>query len=751
LLCYRCGSHVPDGSEACSACGQRFDTGLRVKSGQYRRRTLELDAGGIKAGDVLAGRYEVRGAIGTGPLGVVFRVRDREADVELALKVIAPNLLQSPEERAEFLRSLKQARRLSHPNLVRIHDSGQLEATATLPARAFFTSQLLEGMTLRRVIELRREKGQVFSLQETEPILAQIAQALDHASRIGPHADLKPENVMILPDLLKVMDFGVATAIPRAPFLSAQRQRKADSYIAPELFAGQAFDQGTDVYALGVILGEMLAGVLPSPGSQPPELRERQRGLPTVVQAIYRRAANPDPQGRYPTAGDLANEIFGVAEGGLAKPSAPLSSHLETSPSRIKAASLPVASPGETTRSLSLQRRPPSPETPWADVEIDPRELKVPGQSQSTQAPREGRAPAPLPVAAPSSPPPASLLQRDETSQWSRGPSWLLVAAALTVSAAAGLIGSRCLSSWGAGAKPGSSKVASPAPEKVRADALAPDPGPPDAGKVAARESGRRERALQPALLAGDAGPQALGPDAAGATGGSASRIALVALASSKKKPRPAAGAARPGDPPASSSGDNPPTARTTCPRGMVLIPAGSFALGTSALDDLSSSGDRTERRTTLKTYCVDSYEYPDQDSATPLTSITFPAADATCKREGKRLCSEEEWEKACKGPANHRFPYGESFEAATCRVKGELGPAGSAAGCRSGYGVLDMSGNAAEWTASHFQPGVSDRTVKGGGVGSPDADLRCSSRTHRAMETQSATLGFRCCSDLIP
>ncbi len=319
---------MPDGSEACPACGQRFDTGLRGKAGQYRRKTLELDAGGIKSGDLLAGRYEIRGPIGNGPLGVVFRARDREVDVEVALKVIAPNLLQSADERAEFLRSLKQAKRLAHPNLVRVYDAGQIEATATLPARAFFTSQLLEGMTLRRVIQLRQEKGQVFSVHETEPILAQSAQALEHAYRLGPHGDLKPENVMVLPDLLKVMDFGVASAIPRAPFLAAQRQRKADAYIAPEVLGGHAFDQSSDMYAVGVILGEMLAGVVPSSGSQPPELRERQRSIPTVVEAIYRRAANPDPSVRYSSPGEFAGEMFNLAEGLPTRPP-PQSSKVE--------------------------------------------------------------------------------------------------------------------------------------------------------------------------------------------------------------------------------------------------------------------------------------------------------------------------------------------------------------------------------------------------------------------------------------
>jgi serine/threonine protein kinase len=413
---------VQDGSEACPACGQRFDTGLRGKSGQYRRKTLELDAGGIKSGDLLAGRYEIRGTIGNGPLGVVFRARDREVDVEVALKVIAPNLLQSPEERAELLRSLKQAKRLSHPNLVRVYDAGQIEATATLPARAFFTSQLLEGMSLRRVIQLRQEKGEVFSVHETEPILAQIAQALEHAYRLGPHGDLKPENVMVLPDLLKVMDFGVATAIPRAPFLAAQRQRKADAYIAPEVLGSHPFDQTSDMYAMGVILGEMLAGVVPTSGSQPPELRERQRNIPTVVEAVYRRAANPDPQVRYATPGEFASEMFSLAEG-LPPKASPPSSKVEVASQDGKAA------PGKLKRASPPPKLAQTTEIPWADL------TSTPAVAQPKSNPREGDI---------EGSPETSSSGDDEAAPkgpgWSRGTGWPMVVVATALLGLTGLV-----------------------------------------------------------------------------------------------------------------------------------------------------------------------------------------------------------------------------------------------------------------------------------------------------------------------
>ena len=185
------------------------------------------------------------------------------------------------------------------------------------------------------------------------------------------------------------------------------------------------------------------------------------------------------------------------------------------------------------------------------------------------------------------------------------------------------------------------------------------------------------------------------------------------------------------------------------CPSGMQLIGGGSFRFGTPASDDLGNFGDRPERKTTTHAYCIDAYEYPNQSGARPLTSVTSTAAEAACKRDSKRLCSEEEWEKACKGPANHRFPYGDSFDPSSCRAKGGILASGSATACRSGYGVFDLSGNVAEWTSSRFQAGASDRAVKGGSTESPDYDLRCSGRANRSPSSRSERLGFRCCADV--
>jgi formylglycine-generating enzyme required for sulfatase activity len=133
------------------------------------------------------------------------------------------------------------------------------------------------------------------------------------------------------------------------------------------------------------------------------------------------------------------------------------------------------------------------------------------------------------------------------------------------------------------------------------------------------------------------------------------------------------------------------------------------------------------------------------------MTGLPFLAAKAECEKQEKRLCSEDEWERGCKGPDNRRFPYGRRFDAKACNA-GErattLAPVGAFPRCQSGYGLFDMSGNAAEWTASRFQPGMADKVIKGGSVDRPDTDLRCAARQNRAPQSHSPLLGFRCCAD---
>ncbi|MCY1080771.1 serine/threonine protein kinase [Archangium lansingense] len=299
MLCYRCGSNVPDNSESCATCGLKL-TGAAAGSGT-RRRGASVEAP-YKPGDVFAKRYAIREVLGPGPVGHVFRALDQEMDVEVALKVINPRLVQMPEERTQFSFALRQGKKLTHPHHVRVYEEGEERN------RPYFTTQLLEGMTLRRMMEQRAAQGQHFSAKEVAPLLAQLVEALNTAHKYGPHSNLKPENIIVLPDMLKVTDYGLALGIPRLPFVQAQKVWRVASYVAPEYAEGGELDTRMDLYSLGVILGELLTGQTPEDG-EVPELQAHDPELPPGVEALYRRTINANPLARPKTASEFLAEF----------------------------------------------------------------------------------------------------------------------------------------------------------------------------------------------------------------------------------------------------------------------------------------------------------------------------------------------------------------------------------------------------------------------------------------------------------
>ena len=307
MLCYRCGSHVPDSAERCNACGQRQVGTARMPSttGIRRRLSPALLAGApYRVGDHMAERYLVKDAIGLGPLGFVFRATDEQQGIDVAVKMIHPRFVQTAEEREAFARAVEPARKFMQPSLSRVHDLGVDQGWP------FLTYSFLDGLTLRRMIDSRLAKGQTFTLEEVEPFLGQLAAALEAAHPLGAHADLKPENVVILPDMLRVVDWGVARGLPRLPFVQAQRQKATHRYLSPEFVAGAEADPRADLYALGVLVGEMLTGLTPE--EDIPELRLTTPELPEGVEGFYRRALNERPEARFRSVRELYEEFVAL-------------------------------------------------------------------------------------------------------------------------------------------------------------------------------------------------------------------------------------------------------------------------------------------------------------------------------------------------------------------------------------------------------------------------------------------------------
>ncbi len=827
MLCYRCGTHVPDTSEKCPTCGQNLSTGgLRQATGTFSRRraqTSQIEGAPYKPQDLVANRYLIKDIVGAGPLGFVFRAHDKELDVEVALKVINPRLLQSVDERKQFAKQLRLARKLSHPNLVRVYEEG--EDTE----RPFFTSQFLDGLTLRKIIDLRLQKGQFFSLAEIEPILSQICSALDGAHKVGPHSDLKPDNVLVLPDLLKVTDFGLGLALPRLPFTQAMKARKTDRYLAPELIEGSEIDGRADLYSVGVILGEMLSGL--TPDGSIPELQRRNPEVPQQLEGIYRKALNSNPNARFKTAGDLMHEISE-----LSKKLAPSPASRVSKPESASGAP-PPPRPRTTTGMLQLSPRrenkppPPVPELPPppppitgeslmpdSTQEVDPaqiqRALKAAHDSdfkkdrESTEVIDSGMFIAQLDqedhvetramvetVAPPVAPPAPPLFQAQTRKQPNR--TWLLVAllvvAGVGVGAGGGFlliqrqrqqqqqpqtpdlnpnptgvveptadeIAARLAAENAASQKAAEEAAAlqkaadakaaadKAAADKLAADKLAatekPTPVPDKTGKAEAdrlaKEAAAKEKADQ---LAADREAAAKEKAEKLAADKAAAKEAADKLAAEKA-------AAREKEPPKEKvlvASVTPPTpaAGMACPEGMRLVGAGAFKMGTAPGDPMMGFDEKTLSAVEVGGFCVDIFEYPNKRGVAPTASVGFADAKRLCEAQGKRLCTESEWEKSCKGPGGAKWPYGNAFDANTCNTEDDIGdsrslsPGGRFAKCRSGYGVADLSGNVAEWT--------SDRIIKGGSFASGDYAVRCSARKNGASFAKSSEVGFRCCAE---
>jgi hypothetical protein len=195
-----------------------------------------------------------------------------------------------------------------------------------------------------------------------------------------------------------------------------------------------------------------------------------------------------------------------------------------------------------------------------------------------------------------------------------------------------------------------------------------------------------------------------------------------------------------------------PPTPPPTPRQGMVFVPSGALVVGTPPdqyprLADEEVAGEQV----IIGAFYIDLYPYPNEEGAIPLTNVAEPQAAELCAERGKRLCSELEWERACKGPEQHAYEYGEHYRADVCGTGTPplLHPSGLRVGCRSDFGVWDLHGGAWEWTRSTFRRGAPGElvTVRGGNAPAGELAGRCANAIARPPELRSATIGFRCCA----
>ncbi|NOU29684.1 MAG: protein kinase [Polyangiaceae bacterium] len=205
----------------------------------------------------LAGRYEVKGVLGSGGMGTVYRALDVELDEQIALKVLHRETELSRDASMRFRREVKLARRVTHPNVARTYDLGEHQGTR------FLTMELIAGESLA---DRARER---LALPEVLRIVDEVARGLAAAHAVGVvHRDLKPDNVMLAGERVVITDFGIARGTePQEALKTSGNIVGTPAYMAPEQVEGAELDGRCDVFALGVLFFELVTGALPFKGS----------------------------------------------------------------------------------------------------------------------------------------------------------------------------------------------------------------------------------------------------------------------------------------------------------------------------------------------------------------------------------------------------------------------------------------------------------------------------------------------------
>lgn len=751
------------GAKKCDACGTNLvankttppeapshDTAVsstdhlktRISSSPENGGAAKPIAVGTQVGRVLGGRYQLDLCIGSGGMGEIYRARRLHIGDTVAVKVLRPEVIENEKTRQRFYREARAAAMLHHPNAVVIHDFGE-----DTDGTAYIVMELLVGRSLRQLLV---ESGTV-APKRAYGIIRQASAALDAGHRNGiVHRDIKPDNIYLLDthddeDHIKILDFGIAKLADKAlDTLSLEEQRLTNvgtvigtpHYMSPEQCQGEEADSRSDIYSLGVVLYEMLTGVVPFVAKtptgvaikhvteQPRALREMNPAVSPAVENVVLRALSKDassrPQNTIELARDLDLAIRSEAnyesstvrfrDSGEQKTVAPPAISQELKTEMLK----PAADTGGQRRvetqpqSYDTVINPPSATEVLGQSGTD--NLAAPGTEVLTASKTTGEqklGTADLKTQVMESAGTSPVVQKSETAKV-ESPSYTTKFTKPEEPAKK------------AEAKPQSEKVAKTGKEKAEAAK------PVEPVKAAAKPVSTVKPETAPAK---SRTPLLLGLGAV--------LLVIVGLGawllSGDEQTQTAANTtsqtAQSGSSPVSTSNQFP---SASAPEGMALVIKGVLRVGR----DDGKENEAPAHVVNLNAFYIGKTEvtneeyqafvaqtghaappswtggtFPAGSEKLPVTDVSWEDANAFAKWAGKRLPTEEEWEYAARGlNPDNLYPWGAKWlEGAANVLKdgaglNQISPVGQFAAGASPFGALDMIGNVWEWTASDYK-----------------------------------------------
>ena len=259
------------------------------------------------------GRYLILGNIGSGGMANVFLARDLILDREVAIKVLRYDFLNDQSAIRRFQREMLASTELVHPNIVTVYDAGQEGETQ------FLVMEYVKGMDLKRYIQTQYPIPYDRIVDIMQQILS--AVALAHQHRII-HRDLKPQNILIDESgTVKITDFGIAVALSETSITQTNSMLGSVHYLSPEQARGSMATNQSDIYAIGIILYEMLTGKVPFDGESAvtialkhfqeeiPSVRLYDRHVPQSLENVVLKATAKDPIDRYQSAEEMSADL----------------------------------------------------------------------------------------------------------------------------------------------------------------------------------------------------------------------------------------------------------------------------------------------------------------------------------------------------------------------------------------------------------------------------------------------------------
>jgi serine/threonine protein kinase/formylglycine-generating enzyme required for sulfatase activity len=708
---------------------------------------------GAQSGRLLGGRYKLEQCIGSGGMGEIYRARRMHIGDTVAVKVLRADVVEDEKSRQRFYREARAAAMLHHPNAVVIHDFGEDD-----DGTAYIVMELLVGRSLRQVLI---QEGTINAVR-AYGIIRQASAALDAGHRNGiVHRDIKPDNIILLDsndaaDHVKILDFGIAKVLDNKTLDTHSLEQRLTNvgsvigtphYMAPEQCQGEEADSRSDIYSLGVVLYELLTGVAPflakTPTGvaikhvteKPRPLREINPSVPEAVDRVVLHALEKDPNARPQTALELARAF----ENALVNEQDTVRFIRSGESQRITTSMIGDIDDPEVARTPTQ----PGAAIPSQNFETTVSPQSAPQNFETTISPSTGadqskqsgdaatefiaRVQTTAEPPKPAGDAATEFIARVQTTAEPPKPAGDAAKPGATPSApgAQAMQGTELLP-----ISEGRPQIKPVEPAKRQETGKKPSPADKPEKKEEKKEKKEKKKAgATPPIKKPAPTPAEIMKQPVVLIGAGAVLAVIIAVTVWKIIPGRNTG---------TTPGTRTPTPAPTPivpPPGMAYVPGGEFRLGRDG-DDVEEY-EKPAHLVTVAPFFIDLTEvtneqyqkfvdakgytpppvwqgnhFPVDANNLPVTDVTWEDVKAYAEwvGDGKRLPTEEEWEFAARGTDGRVYPWGSEWAANLSNSKSDenekqrLINVGQFPKGASPFGLLDMSGNAWEWTASDFK-----------------------------------------------